>query len=162
MDPTHATTAAAAVVVVVTLVLTGPLVGTVDVGAREDGLGDGTATVDAVSLAHDPAVTPGRFGTGVVYLRIPDAETRLSAVEGRSRLVYAFSVPALGFERVGNRQVTPGSPESVSVGMADRAFPRGQLDRDRYTAVVEVRIQSFAVDRTVYADTVTVEVRTDG
>jgi hypothetical protein len=46
--------------------------------------------------------------------------------------------------------------------MADRAFPRGHLDRDRYTAVVVVRIQSFAVDRTVYADTVTVEVRTDG
>lgn len=163
MDAATGVSLAAGAVVVVALVLTGPLVGAVDVGGTDRSeLGDGTATVEAVSPEHPPAVTPGRFGTGVAYLRIPDVRVRLSSVSGRSRLVYRVSVPALGFERVGNRRLAPDARGTVTVGMADRAFEYARLDHEAYAASLAVRVQSFAVDRTVYRANVTVEVRASG
>jgi len=68
----------------------------------------------------------------------------------------------LRFERVGNRPLSPEASGTVAVDMADRAFAYGRLDRETYTATVAVSVQSFAVDRTVLEQNVTVEVRTDG
>jgi hypothetical protein len=153
----------AAGVVFATLAVTSPTVGLVDPGAGQStALGDGTATVESVALDHDPVVTAGRFGTGVAYLRIPAVTVHLSEVTGRSRLVYGVTVPALDFERIGNRPIRPATSGPVSVGMGDRAFTYGTIDRDRYAASVEVSVQSFAVDRTVYDENLTIGVRTDG
>ena len=140
--------------VLATLVATGPLVGAA--GQPESGLGEGTATVDDVRLESSLSMTPGRFGTGVVYLRVPDARVALSDVQGRSRLVYRVAVPALGFDRVGTRTLTPGTVRAT-VGMSDRAFAPATVNASSYRARVSVRIQSFAVDRTVFDRNVTVE-----
>lgn len=162
MASSTAVSLAAAGVVVATLALTSPAVGVVDPGGAPTELGEGTATVDEVTVAGDHTVTAGRFGTGVAYLRIPDATVRLSSVEGRSRLVYRVDVPALDFERVASRPVSSDTGGSVTVGMADRAFTSRTIDRERYRATVTVRVQSFAVDRIVFRENVSVEVRTDG
>jgi hypothetical protein len=124
-------------------------------------LGSGDATVEAVTLEDRLVVTDGRFGTGVAYLRIPEARVALAVVEGRSRLVYSVAVPALGFERVGDRTVGPRSPDTVTVGMSDRAVRYDAVDADAYEATMTVRVQSFSVDRTVFQRNVTVEVHTD-
>lgn len=163
MDRSIAVSVAAVAVVLATLALTSPAVGVVALGdPGETDLGEGTATVGDASFEHDPVLTPGRFGTAVAYLRIPDATVRLSAVEGRSRLVYQVRVPALDFERVANRPLSPRAGDTVRVGMADRAFQYKSITRETYRATLVLRVQSFAVDRTVVNRTVTVEVRTDG
>ena len=159
MDVARVGTVLSVTVVLVTLVVTGPLVG-VDAGTPEASLGDGTATVEDVRLASPLTMTPGRFGTGVVYLRIPNAAVELSSVQGRSRLVYRVAVPALDFNRVGTRTISSGATRTT-VGMSDRAFVPETLANDSYRANVSVRLQSFAVDRTVFERNATVEVPDD-
>lgn len=159
MDTARVGTVLSVTVVLGTLVVAGPLVGA-DVGTSDTGLGEGTATVEDVRLASPLAMTPGRFGTGVVYLRIPNAAVELSSVQGRSRLVYRVAVPTLAFDRVGTSAVSPGATRA-SVGTSDRAFVSGTLANDSYRVHVSVRLQSFAVDRTVFERNVTVEVPDD-
>lgn len=150
-----------AVLVIGAVVFAGPAVGFGPDNRGEVELDDGTAAVESVTLTGPVTVTSGRFGAGVAYLRIPDLRVRFSAVSGHPRVVYRVTVPGLGFDRVGSR-LLGGSPTRVDVGMADRAYPPGELDRARYRATVTARIQSFAVDRTVFRRNVTVEVRVDG
>jgi len=156
MDASRIVTLLSVAVVLGTLVVTGPLVGGTDAGRASPELGEGTATVESVQLTGSPSFSPGRFGTGVVYLRIPDAAVEFASASGRSRLVYRVAVPALGFDRVGTASVDPGTTHR-GVGMSDRAFAPDTLDRDRYRVNVTVRVQSFAVDRTVFHRNVTVE-----
>lgn len=160
MDESTAATLLSVGLVLVVLVLTGPLVGAGGVEGGGSDLGDGTATVGSVETAGGFALTPGRFGTGVVYLRIPDVTAEFESVTGRSRLVYRVAVPALGFDRVGTRPVEPETTDAT-VGMSDRAFAPSTLDRSSYTVTVTGRVQSFAIDRTVLRRNVTVEA-TDG
>jgi hypothetical protein len=154
MDAARAGTVLSVTLVVATLVATGPLVGP-GPGDSGSGLGEGTASVEEVSLGTGASMTPGRFGTGVVYLRIPVARVALSDVEGRSRLVYRVAVPELGFDRVGTRTVAPGSTRAT-VGMSDRAFAPATVNASTYRVRVSVRVQSFAIDRTVFDRNVSV------
>lgn len=156
MDATRSGTVLTVVFVLGTLVATGPLVGLVDVGPAETGLGEGTATVENVHLPTSLSMTPGRFGTGVVYLRIPPAVVDLSSVDGRSRLVYRVAVPSLGFERIGTRTLDPGTTRTT-VGMSDRAFAPARLAVSAYRVRISVRVQSFAIDRLVFDRNHTVE-----
>lgn len=156
MDASSTVTVLSVAVVLGTLVVTGPLVGGPQTGPTESGLGEGTATVESVRLTDSPSFSPGRFGTGVVYLRVPDAAVEFASATDRSRLVYRVAVPALGFDRVGTAAVEPGTTHR-RVGTSDRAFAPETLDRDRYRVNVTVRVQSFAVDRTVFRRNVTVE-----
>jgi hypothetical protein len=160
MDGSTAATVCSVGLVLVVLVLTGPLVGAVGVDGEGSDLGDGTATVGSIRTVDEFAMTPGRFGTGVLYLRIPDVRAEFESVTGRSRLVYRVAVPALGFDRVGTRQVGPDTG-SVTVGMSDRAFAPRTTEWPPSTVTVTVRIQSFTVDRTVLQRNVTVGL-TDG
>jgi hypothetical protein len=156
MEVSRVVTVLSVAVVLGTLVVTGPLVGGQD-GARATAeLGEGTATVEDVGLTGSLSMTPGRFGTGVVYLRIPDAAVDFSAVTGRSRLVYRVAVPALDFDRVGTAPFGTGTTRR-QVGMSDRAFSPERVNSTRYRVAVTVRVQSFAVDRTVFRRNVTVE-----
>jgi len=157
MDASRTVTLLSVAVVLGTLVVTGPLVGGTDADRASTDLGDGTATIERVQLTDSPSFSPGRFGTGVVYLRIPDVAIEFSSTSGRSRLVYRVAVPGLGFDRVGTGVVGPGTIHR-QVEMSDRAFAPDTLDRDRYRVNVSVRIQSFSVDRTVFQRNLTVEV----
>jgi len=157
MDASRTVTLLSVAVVLGTLVVTGPLVGETDAGRAPSELGEGTATVERVQLTDSPSFSPGRFGTGVVYLRVPDVAVEFASTTGRSRLVYRVAVPALDFDRVGTAAVDPGTTHR-RVGMSDRAFDPDSLDRDRYRVNVTVRVQSFSVDRTVFQRNLTVEV----
>lgn len=147
-------------VIVVVLVLSGPLVGLVDLTPAEQPaeVGDGNATVTVVSdPAADLRFDRGRFGTNVSYLRIPPAVVDVKAVSDRPRLVYVVRVPALDYRGSDAELLTDGGRTRVRI--SHRAFERGQVTNDSYRATVTIRVQSFAVDRTVYERNVTVPVQ---
>lgn len=156
MDVSSTVTGLSVAVVLGMLVLTGPLVGSPGADRAASELGDGTATVRGVELTDSLSMSEGRFGTGVVYLRVPDVAVDFASTSGRSRLVYRVAIPDLGFDRVGTAPVDPTTTRR-RVGMADRAFAPDSLDRDQYRVTVSVRVQSFAVDRTVFQRNVSVE-----
>lgn len=152
-----------AAVVLVVLVLSGPLVGVVDLTPESRGaaeLGDGTAEASVVGdPTADLAITPGRFGTNVSYLRVPPAVVDVRQVEDRPRLLYIVRVPALNFERSVTEPLDERVDGRVTLRMDDRAFQHARIRNESYNATVVVRVQSFEVSRTVYRRTATVPVR---
>ena len=147
-----------AVVIVVSLVATGPLIGVDATGPQATEFCDGTASVADVSIETSAlAVTAGRFGTEVDYLRVPAAVVRVASVDGRPRLVYVVEVPALGVSRI--EQVVVTDPGTYRVDPDDRAFERGSLSNESYDGTLTVRVQSFTDSTTVYRENVTVEVQ---
>lgn len=148
-----------ALVVAVSLVVTGPLVGVDATGPPATDFGDGTASVAEVTVDTDAfAVTAGRFGTGVDYLRIPAAVVHVDAVSGRPRLVYVVEVPALDLTLTDRAVITAAS--TTRLDPDDRAFERGRLSNESYDATFTVRVQSFTASKTVSRENVTAEVRT--
>jgi hypothetical protein len=148
-----------AVVIAVSLFATGPLVGVDATGPPATEFGDGTVSVADVTVdTDDLAVTPGRFGTDVDYLRVPAAVVDVESVSGRPRLIYVVAVPALDLSLTEQAVLT--SAATTRLDPDDRAFERGSLASESYDATLTVRVQSFTASTTVYRENVTVEVET--
>lgn len=147
--------------VIVVLVFSGPLVpglSFADAGPPST-IGDGNATVSAVTVDADAvAITPGRFGSGVDYLRAPDARVDVESVSGAPRIVYVLEVPDLDAEITATRLLD--GPGAAVVRPSERAFSPGTEFEDEYRGELTVRVQSLSTDRSVYSESVTVEVRT--
>lgn len=140
--------------VVFVLVGTGPLTGVDVTSASASTFGDGNATVSGVTVDRSElALTPGRFGANVTYLRVPAATISVESVTDRPQLLYIVSVPELDIRLVERRVVT--TPGRVRLAPDDRAMPPGRADGS-YEGVLTVRVQSFTTDRTVARTTVTV------
>ena len=140
--------------VVLVLVGTGPLIGVDVTDASETSFGDGNATVTEVALDRDGlAVTRGRFGANVTYLRAPTATVTVDSVTDRPRLVYIVEVPSWRIKLVETRVVT--EPGTYRLAPDDRAMrPRHGVV---YDTTLSVRLQSFTTDRTLARTTVPVE-----
>jgi len=163
MDADESIVTSSLVAVVLASVVTGPAIGLVDVTPAPDArlVGDGTATVSAVELDTESfRFERGRFGSGVDYLRVPDPTVQFASVSGRPRVVYRVSVPAVGVERLQTRLLSSGD-RHARVSMSDRAFPRCGCDlaigNEPHLVIVEIRIQSFDVDKTVYSTTLVLD-----
>lgn len=140
--------------VVFVLVGTGPLTGVDATSAPADTFGDGDATVTDVTVDRAGlALTPGRFGADVTYLRVSPATVTVDSVTDRPRLLYVVSVPELDVTLVETRVVT--GPGTYRLDPDDSALPPGRAD-GRYDATLSVRVQSFTTDRTLVRRTASV------
>jgi len=141
--------------VVFVLVGTGPLTGLDVTSVSADTFGDGDAVVADTSIDRARlALTPGRFGADVTYLRPPPATVTVDSVTDRPRLLYVVAVPALDVRLVETRVLT--GPGTYRLDPDDRALASGTADGS-YEATLSVRIQSFTTDRQLRRTTVTVE-----
>lgn len=145
--------------VVVALVLTGPLVPGISLAQSEpDSLDDGNATVSNVAVdADDVTITPGRFGTNVSYVRIPDATVTTEGIEGQPRVVYQLAIPELGIDHSEPKLLTTEGRTTVRID--PMAVQPARLSKNSYEGQVTVRVQSHTVDRVVYDESISVEVR---
>ncbi|MDS0261582.1 hypothetical protein NDI56_19455 [Haloarcula sp. S1CR25-12] len=140
--------------VVFALVGTGPLTGVDVTSAADTSFGDGDATVTDITVDRSElALTPGRFGANVTYLRVPTATVTVGGVTDRPRLLYVVSVPALDIRLIESRVVT--GPGTYRLAPDDRAIPPGTAGGS-YDATLSVRVQSFTGDRPLTRATVTV------
>jgi len=144
----------AGIFVVFVLAGTGPLTGVDVTSASASTFGDGNATVTDVSVDRSAvSLSPGRFGTDVMYLRVPAASVTVHTVTDRPQLLYIVSVPGLGVRLVETQVVTGAG--TYRLAPSDRAMPPGRAD-GRYDVVLSVRLQSFTTDRTVTRTSLTV------
>lgn len=158
LGPVEASQFLLVAVVVFALVLSSPLFG---ISLTESGppatVGNGNATVTSVDIdAESIRITPGRFGTDVSYVRIPDARVDVTRVDGAPRLVYRVEIPALNIDHDATKVLF--GPETTTVRLDDVAVRPAELSADRYDARVTVRVQSYTVDRVVSNESVTIEV----
>lgn len=158
MDRSDWASGVAVAVVLCVLLASGPLAsGLVRPSGTPTTVDDGNATVASVDVpTTEFEITPGRFGTNVTYLRIPDAEARLASVTDHPRLVYRIEIPALDAELTATKIVADRGTHRLH--LRDYGMDPATVTNERYDATVSVRVQSFAVDRTVYRENVSVEV----
>lgn len=127
-------------VILVVMVLSGAGSG-LDLSRDRPSLGGGNATVTVLEPNGDAIrVTPGRFGTNVSYVRIPDLAVDVERVTGHPRVFYQVEIPALGVAKQNAGLVR--STGRLTVPLSDRAIepstPVGNA-----TARLTVRVQSF-------------------
>lgn len=145
--------------VVVALVLSSPIFGlSITQSGPPSTVGDGNATVSSVDVDADSVhISPGRFGTDVSYVRLPDASVAVGDVEGSPRIVYRVEIPALDIDHSAENVLSGSGPKTVR--LTDVAVRPDRLSADSYDGRLSVRIQSYEVDRVVYNESLTVEVQ---
>jgi hypothetical protein len=142
-------------VILAVLLITGPL-GGIDVTEETTALGDGTATVRILeSGEREFAITDGRFGTNVSYVRVPDLRLDVESVSGQPRVLYIVRVPALGLDESNSRLLE--STGRLRVPLRDQAVRT--VSNESYEGRVIVRIQSFSGMETVRNQSIEVRVR---
>jgi|GEM_PF-701153 len=160
MDAERATVWGVVGIVVVTTLVSGPLVGAVDLTTEpgHEGLGTGTVTVDSASLPERGTLTAGRFGAGEYTLRVPDTTLELSAVEGRPILVYRLSIPERGYTRSSTYFLSASDAGPFSVSLADDSFDPDTVESDAYDGRLQVVVRANDSSRVVAERSITVEV----
>lgn len=160
MDAERATVWGVVALVVVTTLVSGPLVGAVDLTTEPDDgqFGTGSVTVDSVSLPDRATLTAGRFGAGEYTLRVPDATAELSAIEGRPILVYRLSIVERGYTRSTTHFLSERNGGTFSLSLADDSFDPGTVEETDYDGQLQVVVRSGNESRVVANRSIPVEV----
>lgn len=150
-----------AVCLLAVAVVSGPLVGSVDLTRPAGGdylvCQGGTATVEVTDPPGGFTLEAERFGAGTYTFEGEDATAEVEDVEGCPRLVYRLQVPALGVDA---RQVTflSGDDRGTHVLSAPGAsVGPDDVERDAYDGTVTLELHGEDT-RVLYRANVTVEV----
>jgi hypothetical protein len=162
MDLSRTLVAGTVTVIIGVALLSGPLVGAVDLTqARSDDtgeLGQGSAEATVVSLPDDPRLVKGQYGSETYYLQVAPATVDVSNVEGRPMLVYKLRIPELGYVR-GTTTFLDGEttgPQQFSI--AEDAVPPEQITSDEYDGELVVIVRSGNEGRVIERKPITVTV----
>lgn len=142
-------------------VVSGPLVGSVDLTRPQGGdhlvCEGGTATV---RLAEDPGgftLEAEEFGAGTYVFAGEEAVARVEAVDGCPRLVYRLQVPALGYDGRQVQFLDDGQLGEVVLSPPTGRVAPEEINRTTYDGTVTIELQGDDT-RVLYRTNVTIEV----
>lgn len=157
MDRQRALRWTAVAVVCLSLLASGPAVGVLEpTRDRPATVGTGNATAADVRPSGGVALERGRFGTGVLYLRIPEVRVAVASVTGHPQLRYTVDAPGLSVRESVTRVID--DPGIHRLALSDRAMPPDSVSAGEHRVTLTVRVQSFDGDRTVFERTARVGV----
>lgn len=149
-------------VLLVTLV-SGPLVGAVDLTQEPQGctaqIGTGSATVSVESLPDSAAISKGQFGAETYYLEVPDGKVRVTNVTGQPILSYTISIPELGRTAGPTLFLCAHQSARQELSVQRITIDEGDLDADSYDATLTLRLRGDGDEVLVREKSITVEVR---
>jgi hypothetical protein len=157
MEPLRGVPLAVVGLVVVVVALTGP-VGPLAIPTADQAPGTGNATVTVTDAPDEPRFVPGRQGQGVYYLRVPDAEIDVRDLRGNPTLVYTVGIEVLGYSRSSVYFLGQTGAGRHSISMEQDTFEGSRLDRDSYTASLELVLRTEGTARELYRTEATVVV----
>lgn len=162
MDTDRLIVAAVVGVIVVTSLLSGPVVGVLDVDPADRqsdfAPGEGTATVGNVSVPDHATLAPGEFGAGSYYLEVPAASATVEAVRGRPILSYSIEIDALGYKLGSNHYLSAENQGRIHLTISPASFDPDRFSRERYDGRIAVTLRTTEGSTTLEASNVTVEV----
>lgn len=161
MDTVRGTVYGVVAIIAVTTVVSGPLVGAVDLThERSAAFGTGTATVSVVEMPETITIEPGRFGEDSYYVRVAPATVVIENVTGRPFLVYKLSVDPLRYSRS-----TLHALDSETAGKFEATIEEDALNPETvpspgsYDGTLTLILRSGHNETVVERRNVTVEVR---
>lgn len=161
MDPARVVVRATVLIIVAVTLLSGPLVGVVDLTTEPDreGLGRGTASISVVSVpTEDLRFERARYGTGTYTLRVPPAEIYVESVSGNPVLTYKLRLPEMGYVRTSIHALGPEqSGTRLSVELARHEVDPAKIERDSYRGELLLTLRG-ARTQVIHRQNVTVAV----
>lgn len=157
MDWVRAAVAVTVGVILVTTVISGPLVGAVDLtpetsdSARPASGEPARATVHILEEPAGPVVLDqGEFGNDVYVLRVPPIRVRVTDVRGAPTVTYKVRIFGLGYTRVSSYVLEPGAAERRALEVTKTSFPPSQITETEYPARLFVTVHDSGGTRIVY------------
>ena len=141
--------------------VSGPLVGAVDLSPEEDEWvpGDGDADVTVLSVPDGGRLDPTRYSTDGYRVVVSPATVRVSNLTGHPMVVYKVRIPELGYvggsthvfdaHHAGRQELTLGEP----------TLRRASLPNDTYRAELLVLEREHERETLLYRQNVTLRVR---
>jgi hypothetical protein len=162
MDATRlAVYGVAGIVLAVTLV-SGPLVGAVDLTQEPQAcsapVGTGTATVSVDSLPDSATISKGEFGSEVYYLQVPDGSATVENVTGQPTLSYTISIPELGRTAGPVLFLCADQSARQPLSIDRRTIEEEDLTADSYEATLTLLLRGDGGETLVREKAITVEV----
>lgn len=149
-------------IVGLTAIVSGPLVGVVDLTSAESGDGSvgvsGSVTVGDVTLPERAELASGRFGSETYYLHVPDARVELQRAIGQSILTYRLSIPELGFTREAVFFVSERDEGTFTLSTDETTVDPERVANDSYAGELTVNARNDAGSRILANETIAVEV----
>lgn len=167
MDGPKAIIAVTVGIIVATTVLSGPLVGAVDLTTEPNGeerLLEATThgiTVQVIEEPKGPVVLDrGEFGNDVYRLLVPPVTVRVTNVQGNPTVTYKVRIFGLGYTRVGSYILDADtSPDERTLEVTETTFPPERVTESQYNATLSVTVHDTAGSRVVFQTNTTVVVR---
>jgi len=149
----------AAVAVIVTVpVLSGPVVGLVDLTpTRYEGLGQGSATIDGVETP-ETARFDRALSSDSYVLKVPDARIHVAAIEGRPLVSYKLSIPEMGYSRGTTHFLDADDTGWVSLSLDGETFGSEEIEGSEYAGELSVVLRVDDTETVLHEGPVTVEV----
>jgi len=139
-------------------VLSGPVVGVVDLtNAPLEGVGEGSATIDGVE-APDTARFDRALSSESYVLRVPDARIHVAAIEGRPLVSYKLSIPAMRYSRATTHFLSADDAGWVDISLATETFAPANITQSSYEAELSLILRVNDTKRTLHDGPITVEV----
>jgi len=149
-------------VVLVTLV-SGPLVGAVDLTQEPRGctaqIGSGTADISVESLPDSATISKGQFGAETYYLEVPDGSVRATNVSGQPILSYTISIPELSRSAGPTLFLCAHQSARQQLSIQRLTIDESELDADSYDASLTLLLRGDGEEITVREQSITVEVQ---
>ncbi|WP_276247911.1 hypothetical protein [Haladaptatus sp. YSMS36] len=166
MEPERVVASATVLVLLVVTVLSGPLVGAIDLtpapkeSTPEAPIGSGAVDVTVHSIPTDGvALVRGQYGAESFYLRVPDAQIQVGSVTGQPMVVYKVRIPELGYTHGTTLFLSPEDTGNKSIALQQKALAPGRVTADEYDAELIVLVRAGGEERELARQPVTVEVR---
>jgi len=149
-------------ILMVTLV-SGPLVGAVDLTQEPTGctepIGSGSATVDVDSLPDSATISKGQFGAETYYLDVPDGSATVTNVTGQPILSYTISIPELGRTAGPTLFLCADQSSQQTLSIQRLTIDENTLDDEAYDATLTLILRGDGEEVLVREQSITVEVQ---
>jgi hypothetical protein len=160
MTRSRALAAVSVSVILGVTLLSGPLVGVIDLTQpRVDtvGLGQGSATVDDVEAPSTARLERG-FQSDSYYLEVPDARIHVASITGRPTVSYKLALPAMNYSRGTTHFLSADDTGWVAVSIEQDTFRDDQVTASSYAGNLSLVLRYNDTERVLYDRPVAVEV----
>jgi hypothetical protein len=142
------------------VVLSGPLVGAVDLTSESEltGLGQGNVSVSSVSTDGSVSLNRGEYGAGAYYLSTPPARLTVTAISGQPMLVYSVEIFELNYKRSTTHFLSADDAGERTLTITRDSLAPDAVENDSYRGRIQVLARTNGTDRLLHSRNVTIEV----
>ncbi|PSQ03365.1 hypothetical protein BRC92_07055 [Halobacteriales archaeon QS_4_69_31] len=158
MDASRLVVYASVALMVALTVLSGPVVGAVDLTTPvvHGAVGEGNVTVESVEAPATARIDRG-LQSESYYLKVPDTRVRASSITGKPVVSYRIEIPGLNYTRSTAHFLDSDDAGVVAFSIAEDTLGSDRVDAERYGGRIRLVVRG-TTEWVVYEGTVTVEV----